>query len=329
MIRLTCRLEIGDYTFPFVNEVEITSSWENFTDTCSIKVPRRTRIKKDGLYTDFITAGSNPPWKRGDTVKIYAGYDDNNDLRFEGQLMRIAPRIPLEFSAEDNMIILKQKVIQKYNKPSVTIRQILTDILPAGIEFDTEDITIGKFKIEKATVAEVLKYFKTRFGLSSYFQDGQLYVGFAYKVSSFDEIASDDIVEFEFQKNIIDDSNLDYLRDDDVKLKVTAISIISDNTRKEVEVGDPDGDIRTLHFYNLDTTELTKLANEALEKLKYEGFRGSFTTFLQPMVKHGQAVKLIDPLIPDRNGVYLVKQVVTRFGMEGGRQEIFLDRKIG
>lgn len=78
----------------------------------------------------------------------------------------------------------------------------------------------------------------------------------------------------------------------------------------------------------MSDADLLKLATEALEKLKYEGFRGSFTTFLQPMVRHGMAVKLIDPLIPDRNGVYLVRQVITRFGMEGGRQEITLDRKI-
>jgi hypothetical protein len=84
-----------------------------------------------------------------------------------------------------------------------------------------------------------------------------------------------------------------------------------------------------MYFYNISQATLKQLANEALEKLKYEGFRGSFTTFLQPWVKHGDAIKLIDSRIPDRNGVYLVRQVVANFSMAGGRQEITLDRKIG
>jgi hypothetical protein len=328
MIRLSTSMQIGDYNFDFVNDIEITSTWEELTDRATIKVPRRLRLKKDGQYTNAFTAGASGLWRRGDAVKIFGGYDDNNDLRFDGVLTRISPKLPLEFSCEDAMFSLKQKTVSKYSVPSTTVKALLQNILPDGITFDAEDITLGKFKIEKATVAEVLDYLRRKFGLACYFQNGVLHVGFAYKVSSINDIATDELVEFEFQRNIIDDSNLDYIRDDDVRLKVTAICIRPNNTRKEIEVGDPDGDIRTLHFYNVSDADLTKLANEALERLKYEGFRGSFTTFLQPMVQHGQAVRMIDPLIPDRNGVYLVRQVVTSIGMGGGRQEITLDRKI-
>lgn len=328
MIRLTTSMEIGDYTFPFTNEVEIVSTWDQLTDTATIKVPRKIRVKKNGEFSASLTAGDTGLWRRNDPVKIYAGYNDNNDLRFEGVLTRITPKLPLEFSCEDAMFTLKQKTISKFFRTSTTIKALLADILPAGIEYEAEDITLGKFKIEKATVAEVLDYLRRKFGLSCYFQNGKLYVGLAYRISSINDIATGTLKEFEFQRNIIDDSQLDYIRDDDVRLKVTAISIQPNNTRREVEVGDPDGEIRTLHFYNISNADLTTLANEALEKLKYEGFRGSFTTFLQPMVVHGEAVNMIDPLIPDRTGVYLVRQVVTRFGMDGGRQEITLDRKI-
>lgn len=335
MLRLSSRMEIGDYVFDFVNNVEIVSTWENITDTCTITVPRKLRMKKDGVVTDAITAGSDALWRRNDPVKVYLGYDDDNDLRFDGVLTRVSPKLPLQFACEDKMFLLKQQIISKYSKSSVSLPQMLRDILPINpetgkqYEFEAEDIGLGKFVIEKCTIVEVFDYLKkTPFGLSSFFQDGKLYVGFAYKISSIQDIATDELEQFEFQRNIIDDSNLDYIRDDDVKLKVRVVNRNAANQITEYEYGDVNGELRTIQVYNLVRTDIDKIGNEALEKYKYEGFRGSFTTFLQPMVRHGQAIELIDPLIPDRSGTYLVRRVVTTFGMGGGRQEITLDRKI-
>lgn len=328
MLRLTSDITIGDFNFDFVNNIEITSSWENLTDTATIIIPKKLRMLKDGISQDVITAGEDALWKRGDVVNLNLGYNDNNDLRFEGLITKIKPKFPLEFTCEDKMWTLKQTTIKKFSGASVTIPDLLEQILPAGIEYDAEDINLGKFVIEQATVAEVLEYIKKTFGLSAYFQNGRLYVGLAYKLSSISDFALNELIEFEFQKNIIDYDGLDYIREEDQNLKVTAINIKSDNTRQEITVGDSFGEQRTLYYYNLSESAVRTLANEALTKLKYTGFSGSFTTFLKPYVKHGDAVKIIDPIIPDRNGVYLVRKVVTRFGMEGGRQEITLDRKI-
>lgn len=334
-------MAIGDYSFNFVNNIEIVSTWEQLTDRATVIIPRKLRLKKDGSFTDAITAGRDALWKRNDQITISAGYDYNNNTLFKGYLTKITPKFPLQFEAEDRMFKLKQTVITKEIANSVnaagsiTLTQLLSLTIPQSLRTElnfsitNEDIQFGKFTLTRSvTVAELLNYFRTRFGLSCFFQDDVLSVGFAYNISAVSQVSTDNLPEFKFQTNIIDDSQLDYIRDDDVKIKVIAISIKPDNTRKEIEVGDPDGDIRTLHFYNVDDNTLTSLTNEAIEKLKYEGFRGSFTTFLQPTVKHGQAVKMIDPLIPDRNGVYLVKQVITTIGMDGGRQEITLDRKI-
>ena len=328
MLKLTSNINIGDYNFTFCNNVEVVSSWENLTDTARLVIPKNIRVKKDGIFTDAITSGSDAIWTRGDSVEISLGYDNVNAAVFYGVLTKISPKLPIEFECEDKMFILKQTTIPKLSETSVTLSSLMAAIVPATINYETENITIGKFVIENASVAEVLNYLRKKFGIQSYFQDDILYVGFAYRTSTINDIATGDLKEFEFQKNIIDDSNLDYIRDDDVNLKVTAINILPNNTRTSKTVGNTLGEQRTLFFYNVTDAELTSLANEALTKYKYEGFRGSFTTFLQPTVKHGQAVRVIDPIIPDRNGVYLVRQVVTRFGINGGRQEITLDRKI-
>jgi hypothetical protein len=329
MLRLSSQISLGDYTFNAVNQVEIESSWEDLTDRCTIKIPKRIRIKKNGLFSSSITAGDFSLWKRGDPVTVQLGYNERLETIFTGVITRITPKLPLEFQCEDNMFILKQTTIRRYKENPATLRSLLTAIIPSSIPFTTEDITLGKFSVENATVAEVLDYLKRKFGLSSYIQGGALYVGLAYKPADIAANTANPAAEFTFQSNIIDDSNLSYQRDDDVSLNVTAINVKTNNTRQEITVGDTLGEKRTLYFYDIRTeAELRTLATEALEKYKYEGFRGSFTTFLQPVVRHGQAVKLIDPLIPDRNGVYLVKKVVTTFGVDGGRQEITLDRKI-
>lgn len=326
MLRLSSDITIGRAIFDFVNMVEVVSSWENLTDTARIILPNNIRPKVDGEVSFDITAGDAPIWKRGDAVTINLGYDDNNAQIFKGRITQIRPSKPLEFLCEDEMYTLKQAGV-KYSTSSATLKSLMAAILPDGITVETEDISLGKFTVTNASVAEVLDYLRKKFGLSAYFlPSGSLYVGFAYK--DVDSISTDNLSEFEFYKNIIDESQLDYTRDDDANFKVTAYNIKPDNTRTKIEVGDTLGEQRTLYFYDVSDSDLTKLATESLEKMKYDGFVGSFLTFLQPTVRHGQAIKMIDPEIPDRNGVYLVRKVVTQFGIDGGRQEITLDRKI-
>lgn len=327
MIRLSSNIALGDYLFDFVNSVEIRSTWEQLTDTATITIPKKLRLKKNGQFSENITVGVDALWKRGDPVEINLGYDDILDKRFTGFITGIVPKLPPEFHCQDAMWQLKQVNIPKYTK-TVGLRQLLKDILPSSFKFVADDVDLGKFRITRATIAEVLDYIRKRYGLSAYFRAGNLYVGFAYQLGRNTTVDTNNLATFEFQKNIINADSLSYLRDDDVSIMVTAVNVKQDNTRTEIKVGDSFGDQRTLYFYNLSDATVKELATEALEKLKYEGFRGSFTTFLQPWVQHGDAIKIVDAEVPDRNGVYLVRQVITTFGTGGGRQEITLDRKI-
>lgn len=95
-----------------------------------------------------------------------------------------------------------------------------------------------------------------------------------------------------------------------------------------MEFGDTDGELRTLNYYNLSKADLEKVAKKEAERIRYEGYRGSFTSFLLPQVQHGDTVILDDKKLPDRKGSYLVKSVTTTFGQGGGRQKIEIDRKV-
>ena len=57
--------------------------------------------------------------------------------------------------------------------------------------------------------------------------------------------------------------------------------------------------------------------------------KGKFKTFGLPFVKHGDYVDIIDPVLPERNGRYVVKGVGYEGGINGLRQEIELDYLIG
>ena len=123
---------------------------------------------------------------------------------------------------------------------------------------------------------------------------------------------------------------MQFRKAEDIKIKVRAIGIKKDNTRIEVEVGDADGDLRTLHYYEVDKTDLTKYANEKIERLKYTGFSGSFKTFGEPSVTKGDVATIIDPDYSDeRNGSYLIKSVTKTFGVSiGYKQVINIEAKI-
>lgn len=325
MMQLVTRSQIDNFSFDFITDVEINSSLDSLTDTAKLTIPKKVTYKRAGQTITNVVEGSNPLFKRGSAVQLFAGYDQTINQVFKGYISDITPKLPLVFSVQDEMYKMKQVTVSNYVKSGLTLNQLLTDILPVGTPFQALDVTLGWFRIKRSNVAAVLDHLRTHYGLTCNFRNGTLYAGLRY-------ITTDPLLlttqEFEFEKNIINDDNLIYRRSDDVSIKLKAISINDKNQKIEEEVGDPQGDQRTMYFYGADRATLKKLADENLSKMKYEGFYGSFETLLLPQTKTGDAVRMINGKLPEKNGVYLVKEVVTRYGTEGGIQTIHLDRKI-
>jgi hypothetical protein len=337
MVRLTCRIKIGDTEFDYVNNCEIHSSWEDMTSTAVIVLPKRVdtlyREIDGGEFSQYkkvpaVFTGPDRLFNKKDAVEIYAGYDGNNKLRFKGVVTRVDPQLPLTIYCEDEMFMLKQKTVKKLSLASASLDEILKAIIPAPYTYQTEDIRIGKFKIENASVIETLDYLKKTFGFMVWFREGVIHCGLKYQTNKIELAANSKLPVFHFQHNIIESGSLEFKEPGDVSYQVQVINIKDKNKRHEITVGDVDGEIRTLHFYDAKDSDLEKLANEQLNRMKYQGFRGSFTTFLEPMVQHGDAVHLVDGVMEDRNGKYMVKAVDTKFGVGGGRQTIELDQLI-
>lgn len=304
---------------------------------------------------------------RGDKITVDIGYSyfkptqgDSFDRtqvvqktarRFSGYITKIRNDSPMQFECQDNMYALKQTKVENktWNVDGVTytLETMLKEMLSKSdfpdaknftIRTDNYKHTIQKFYTQGYTMAQVLDDLRKNYHLESFFYGNELRCGIIRYYPE-DRVEH----EFNFQKNIVSD-NLDYQRADDVRIGIVAKSInkvelVTTNSagkqktkHKElkVNVGDQDGEIRTLFFWGItDPAELKRQAEAKLPYLKYEGFRGSFLTFALPYVKHGDSVRFINPYIPEQNGTYLVKKVENiDTNEQGAMQEIFLDIRI-
>jgi hypothetical protein len=130
----------------------------------------------------------------------------------------------------------------------------------------------------------------------------------------------------DFQRNVIS-SNLEYRIKADRRLKIRAISILPNNQKIEIQLGDPDGEEHTLHFYDLPESTLRQQATATMDQLHYDGYAGDLELFGLPYIQHGDIVRLRDNAYPEREGNYLVDEVERVFGVKGYRQRIKIGPK--
>lgn len=329
--------------FDFCNQWEANIGYEFLTDTASVIVPRK--LSQEGM--DLFT-GSNPVFKRKDKIRIEAGYFPNRETRFEGFISHVSANIPVRLECEDNMFLFKQfkvtypkqTTLQRYSaktgrllkrakvtSANITLGQLIENIfyegdyqeMIDGITYEILDnIELGQFRASNVTPAEIFDVLRDKYGLLTYFRGTKLYIGFANNALSTKE------KEFKMEEVCINSNELDYQRAEDVTIKVKYISILPDNSRLEAEAGDADGEQRTYHVYNVTSqTDLKKMAQKRVDEYKYTGFRGYFETFGEPTLNPGDRLKMTSTKLPERNGVYLVKSVRPKGGVEIGYRQIF------
>ena len=397
MLRPICQIKITQqptadlqnrnavFTFNFANEIEVNSSWKNLTDTAKIKLPKNVFIKHpDGSKTSlkdtnkFINGRQpnqqNAAFFRGDKIEIQASYIYINrngkeilpdpDVIFTGYITKVINKMPIELVCEDNMYALKQIFLDKMSWAAADISDVITYILKdTNFSFTTggATMTLGNFRIENQTPAEVLEYLRKTFHIESFFRGDVLHCSpFVY----YPDINNNPPHLLLFQKNIISDE-MQYTRADDVKIGVKAYSISKQElstqtfdgrmknkaTRLEifatkdnkgnvifkdltggVKAGIDEGSfgsVVTLFYSDGNTLDgLKQFAKARLNRLYYEGFRGSFTTFGLPFIEHGDQVQFQDNVLPERNGTYFVKSVTRNYGMAGYRQKVEIDLRI-
>ncbi len=321
MLRLTNDISIGQFQFLGVNEVTTESGWELMTDTCKIIVPKKLRWQGKPLVAD-----TSPLLKKGDEVSVKLGYNDRNETVFKGFLTNIHADLPIELECQDAMWKLKTGTFNCSYR-HVTLSQLLNDMFERE---DLEDIEIvilaehdlGQFRVGKETTpAKVLDQIRKDYFVKFFFRDGVLFAGWAFDAKN----QKEHIIRF--NRNVVE-HDLQYVRKDDVKLKIKCVILNSKNKKEEFEIGDEDGEVRTIHHYNVSKSEMKKLCEAEMERLRYDGYRGTITIFGEPHIQHGDIVTLIDDDNLEREGGYLVKKVTKTFNERGYRQILEIESKV-
>lgn len=329
---LACEILIGPYRFTQVNEVRIEKSWRELGDKCDIRLPKniRTEALETKTLEDFI--------KVGDPVSVklwYVGKQESEE--FNGYVRRLKPTFPFEIECEDHIYYFRKTPVKKSWAASAkaTLKEVVKYIVDevnkahadAKITLSSQlpDVTFSEGFVIQAgnTAATALQEIKESFGLVSYFKFRDLFTGLAYQ-QNFGN------VKYSLAWNVIN-NDLTYRNEDDVKIKIKAISFKNNNTKIVVDdVGDADGEQRVWHTEGVtDKAQLKKLAEEQLKKFKYTGFEGTIDTFLYPYSEPLMHAELEDPEYGEsRSGTYVIDSVKTQFGAYGARRTVELGVKL-
>lgn len=310
---MTSYIEAGPRTFKRCHSINIKSSRKTLSDTCTVKLANLKSLLND-------------PDKKlnvGDKIEVSFGYNGNNNVEFTGYIAEIKPTSPMEIICEDEMWKMKQQTVSKSWR-SVTLKEVLKFLADLIDTTECPDITLSPFRLDKVTKYQALQKLKEEFGIDVYYRDKKLFAGLAYTENGGNR------VRYHFQKNVptmMQQSGLTYKRKSDVRIKLQAISLTPKNKRLQVDLGDPDGEAHTLHFYNLTKEQLKQQGQAKIDLMKYDGYRGTLLTFGLPKVKHGDVASMEDGLYPDKEGDFFVDSVESDYGPDGIRRHVELGKK--
>lgn len=316
MYRLTAKITIDGgrrWQLEEVTAVEITRDTEKLTDECRITLPKK--VKWDGE--------PDIPVRRGDMVSVSLGYDGELQATFSGYVRDVGFKTPIVLVCEDEMFKLKQQPAQKKAYRNVDLETLLKD---QGIGCEIRvfgEQRLGQYRVTADTVASLLGKLQQQ-GIRSFFrtEDGQpvLYCGVLF------ERETSPSQVFATGLNIIDDQSLEQQQADTMRLRVKAVSLMPDNKKVKVEVGDADGELRVLHTYNKTESELKAWAEQEVKRLKRDGLTGSFKTFGYRLVDKLDVIGM--KIDGEKKGCYQVKKNVIKYDTGGFRQEITLGYRV-
>ncbi len=321
MLEPGCKISISrewnvgnsEWVVEHVNNIDITMDSDTLADTCKIILPKNTEWVG---YKEI-------PIRRGDKVVVFLGYNGKLTKRFEGFVSVVSAKTPTTITVEDWMFKLRQVNVKRKVYKNCKLSALLKDILPGDVKYVLSgDISIGEYRTTATTVAGELKELKSNYGIRSFFElVDEKPVLYVYTV--FPEQRSNAGL---FDHEMIIENNLEYRRKDDVLVRIKGTSILTNNKRITYEEGDSGGETREVNAYGLTLAELKVFVKNWIKKLKFDGLRGDFTTYGQPVVRKMEVIDLeVEGVTP---ATYQVKEVIVAFGQDGYKQKITLENWI-
>ncbi|WP_420581937.1 hypothetical protein [Reichenbachiella sp.] len=321
------RCEVGNLRpFSEINQVQVTSSWKNLTDVATIDMPKNVVVRQDNQTLTEL----NDHIKKGDRVIISTGYSPNMNMEFQGFVRSVSKNVPLRIECEDYMYLLKLDA-HTFSLKEPTLKDIVNKVLTGdnidqmradGYDFDvsitdTEPL-YDQFTARSATGAQILQQIKDELPFAAYFtidpegnNKPQLIVGYRPGYGSYTADESNLKPVLRFGTNVPKNGwNLTYQNEDDVKVKIKAISNLKSGKKLIVEVGDPTGEVHTRNYPPITKDQLTQYANEELRNFKRNGLDGQVMAFGEPFIKHGDTVIIDDPIYTKETRRVIVDETV-------------------
>lgn len=318
---LTSNITIGDYKNIKPNKVTWKTDVGNFTDTCTITLPRIIHMINENPDKTLDLEGRKIyQFKEGDKVEVLLGYNNKNEKRFSGFIRRVKMGIPVELECEGYGYQLYGVIFNK-TYATVTVKELLNDLTSkTDIKLSNEipAIPLKNVRFKNATGIQVLEWLKKECSLAVYFNFEELYVG-----TVFGKIQK--IVKVARGKNVIKDDDFQK-KEPDKEIKIV---VKEKNAKGEVKKTKSDqqkySDEKTVKIKaDIPANYLKEIVNRLQTQENYKGYEGNIQIFLVPYVNKGMRIEYGGGMYPEKSGDYFVQSVQGEFGMSGGRQTIQL-----
>ncbi len=282
-----------------VSSCTISSGWKQMTDTAEVVLPRKIRTFEGKQLMEVFSPG--------DPIQIALGYDGNLETEFNGYILSVSRGVPVVIRCEDEMYRLKRKTVS-YSKKSVTLGQMLKDLLPEyQVKTQYEKTELGTVRFSHMTVSAILKEVQDKTGLYSFFRDKVLHVGNANTDTPTEGVL------IHLERNAVSQD----LQQTGGDYEVTALALLRGGQKLEAKAGTKGAETFRITLDSKDdkiTAEaLKKVAERIYENLKKQKYKGGIELFGIPVVKHGMTIELKSEVTPEMNGKYLVEKVEKTF----------------
>lgn len=313
-------VSINNQVLETVHSVKTKFDSKHIGSTCDIVCPLNSQIDyADGIH-DFLPNQVLNKFKVGDKVNIKATYTNISEpyvTVFNGTIFEFKEGMPITIKCIDYIKLLGN--VKDYRWKSITLQTLVMTILQGtGITpiLPIPSMEFTNLTFRQCSPWQILTYIKKNIGLNISLQGDRLYVN----------VASNTLnkVIYRTDRNL---HNNDGLQQPDTVwqgYKVKAWFLQPNGVRDSLEVGEGDGHLTEVYFYNISggLPAYQKLAAEALVKVKQRKFSGKVRGYLYPDCRLFDQVQYTDLRYPDRNGNYVVTELSHDISDKGFHREM-------
>ncbi|WP_167882683.1 late control protein [Leptospira licerasiae] len=297
------RLRIGKMVLHKILEAELVSGRNEPSSQLTIKLPKLKGWTRESV-------------KKGDLVQWYAWYEGYSEsLEFEGTVVSVSPKLPLEIVCRDGMFDLQLKTIN-FNVDNMTVSSLINRcILPGTLTKIDPSVASMRVSYDITTEGRRASYVLTRlkkYGIDAFFRKGILHVQSPTKLT-----IPPKPKRFRLTHNVIKD-NLSTREARDVTVKLRSYN--KDSGRmQQITYTEAKGEEIVFDIDGISYSELLKRAKEIYHEIAGKGLVGDFETFGAPSVQHSEIIRFEDPNDKERTKEIFVEKVVKTWSAQSAQ----------